>query len=175
LCSKPRSHVGMAGRMFGTRKPLPFYEAEAKKRQAHGQTAPGRTLTQKNAEASEKIDTQKIAERIDIISGEAREKAARDFGTNRHRRKAPSGEEARGVGWCGGENGPLGERAGGIRMRVRAPVHPMGSRSRAVFLNRQKPSPRRAGRRRWPAVRVPKVMHCGWSPASGKGNPKPRP
>lgn len=50
---------------------LPQLEAEARKRQAHGQTAPGKTLTQKIAEASEGE------------AGEAVERAAEMFHTNK--------------------------------------------------------------------------------------------
>jgi len=47
----------------------PLFAAEARKRQAHGQTAPGKSLTAKLPEASK---------------GEAREKAAKAAGTNPH-------------------------------------------------------------------------------------------
>ena len=47
---------------------LPWLEKEAKQRKAHGKTGPGRTLPQKIADASK---------------GEAREQAAKSFGTNR--------------------------------------------------------------------------------------------
>jgi ParB family chromosome partitioning protein len=65
-----RRHLTQSQRAALAANMLPEYEAEARERQAHGMTAPGKTLPEKIPEA---IDT-----------GDARDKAAADFGVNSH-------------------------------------------------------------------------------------------
>ena len=66
-----RGLLKVALRRFGFRavEILPALEAEARERQSHGETAPGKSLPQKIAGAS--------------LEGEAREQAARICSTNR--------------------------------------------------------------------------------------------